>query len=97
MVAENAGSLPLIANRSAIGPWEEFQLVDAGGGYVALRSRANNLYVVAENGGNSLIANRAAIGPWERFQLVGGAAAASACGPTPTGDGSQPRTVATRL
>jgi len=38
---------------------------------VALRSRANNRYVVAENGGAAaLIANRTAIGPWEKFDLV---------------------------
>jgi hypothetical protein len=27
VTAENAGASPLIANRTAIGPWEEFDLV----------------------------------------------------------------------
>jgi hypothetical protein len=69
--AENAGAQPLIANRTAIGTWEQFDLLDAGGGNVALRSHANNMYVCAENAGaQALIANRTAIGPWETFQLV---------------------------
>jgi GH25 family lysozyme M1 (1,4-beta-N-acetylmuramidase) len=71
VVAENRGALPLIANRTAVGAWEQFHLVDAGGGYVALRSNVNGRYVTAEDGGSSaLIANRVAIGSWERFQVV---------------------------
>jgi len=69
--AENAGAQPLIANRTAIGTWEQFDLIDAGSGNVALRSHANNMYVCAENAGaQALIANRTAIGLWETFQLV---------------------------
>ncbi|MDT0347416.1 poly(ethylene terephthalate) hydrolase family protein [Streptomyces litchfieldiae] len=72
--AENAGGSPLIANRTAIGPWERFDLVDLGGGAVALRAQANGQYVCAENaGGSPLIANRTAIGPWETFQRVNNA------------------------
>jgi hypothetical protein len=26
--AENAGAAPLIANRTAIGPWEQFELIN---------------------------------------------------------------------
>jgi type 1 glutamine amidotransferase len=38
---------------------------------VSLRAKANNLFVTAENSGNSaLIANRASIGLWERFDLA---------------------------
>jgi lysophospholipase L1-like esterase len=69
--AENAGASALIANRTAIGAWETFDLLDAGNGNVALRSHANNQIVTAENAGASaLIANRTAIGAWETFQLV---------------------------
>jgi len=69
--ADNAGASALIANRTAIGPWETFDLLDAGNGDVALRAHANNLIVTAENAGASpLIANRTAIGSWETFQLV---------------------------
>jgi lysophospholipase L1-like esterase len=69
--AENAGAQPLIANRTAIGSWETFDLLDAGNGNVALRSHANNMIVTAENAGaQPLIANRTAVGLWETFQLI---------------------------
>ncbi|WP_027345153.1 DUF7910 domain-containing protein [Hamadaea tsunoensis] len=71
VTAENAGAAALIANRAAIGAWEQFDLLDAGGGNVALRAHANNLIVTAENAGASpLIANRTTVGGWETFQLV---------------------------
>jgi hypothetical protein len=37
--AEAAGTQPLIANRTAVGPWEQFDIVDAGSGYVAREDR----------------------------------------------------------
>jgi hypothetical protein len=71
VTAENAGASPLIANRTAIGTWEEFDLLDAGNGNIALRAHANNMIVTADNAGASpLIANRTAIGTWETFQLI---------------------------
>lgn len=40
-------------------------------GVVALRAKANNKFVTAENAGNSpLIANRTSIGTWETFDLI---------------------------
>lgn len=75
--AENAGADALVADRPTVGPWERFDLVDAGGDAVALRSHANGRYVCAENAGAApLIANRTAVGPWETFTRV------------PNGDGS---------
>lgn len=69
--AENGGASPLIANRSAVGPWEQFTIVPRGGNNVALWSAANRRYVCADNGGASpLIANRYVVGPWETFQLI---------------------------
>jgi hypothetical protein len=69
--ADNAGSSPLIANRTAVGPWEQYTVLDAGGGKIALRAQANNKIVCADNGGaNPLIANRDAIGSWETFTEV---------------------------
>jgi hypothetical protein len=69
--ADNTGTSPLIANRTSVGTWEQFTLVDAGSGNVALLSHANNQYVCADNTGTSpLIANRTAIGTWESFQLI---------------------------
>ncbi|UWE10419.1 DUF7910 domain-containing protein [Actinacidiphila bryophytorum] len=71
VTADDGGASPLIANRTAIGPWEQFDLLDLGGGNVALRAHANSLIVCADNAGASpLIANRTSAGAWETFQLV---------------------------
>jgi hypothetical protein len=71
VTADNAGAAPLIANRTSIGPWEQFDVLDAGNGNIALRAHANNNIVTADNAGASpLIANRTAIGGWETFQLI---------------------------
>jgi hypothetical protein len=69
--ADNAGADPLIANRTAVGSWETFDVLDAGNGNIALRAHANNMIVSAANAGAaSLVANRTAIGLWETFQLI---------------------------
>jgi hypothetical protein len=71
VTAENAGASALIANRTAIGTWEQFDMLDAGNGNIALRAHANNMIVTADNAGASpLIANRTAVGQWETFQLI---------------------------
>ncbi len=71
VTAASAGAGNLIASATTVGPWEQFDYVDLGGGNVALRARVNNMYVCADNAGaNPLIANRAAIGPWETFARV---------------------------
>jgi GH25 family lysozyme M1 (1,4-beta-N-acetylmuramidase) len=72
--ADGGGKSPLIANRDAIGAWEQYDVVDAGNGDVALRSHSNGLYVTADSAGNApLIANRPSIGAWERFTVVNNA------------------------
>ena len=71
VTAETAGNNPLVANRTAVGLWEQFRVEDLGNGYIALKSQVNGRYVCAENAGASaLIANRTAVGLWEQFQLV---------------------------
>ncbi|MDX6352178.1 MAG: hypothetical protein QOF84_6968 [Streptomyces sp.] len=71
VTADNAGADPLIANRTSVGTWEKFDVIDAGSGHIALRAKANGKYVTAENAGaDPLIANRASVGPWETFKLV---------------------------
>jgi hypothetical protein len=71
VTADNAGASPLIANRTTIGAWEQFDQLDAGGGNIALRAHANSQIVCADNAGASaLIANRTAVGGWETFQLI---------------------------
>jgi hypothetical protein len=69
-VAENGGGNVINANRNAIGSWEQFRLVDLGGGNVALQC-VNGQYVVAEGGGGQqLFCNRNAIGSWETFAKI---------------------------
>jgi hypothetical protein len=68
--AENAGALPLIANRDRIGLWETFEIRVVGSNRIALKSAANGRFVCAENAGaKPLVANRAQVGPWETFEL----------------------------
>ncbi|WP_371785072.1 fascin domain-containing protein [Streptosporangium subroseum] len=67
----------LRARSTAIGPWEQFELLfSSGSGTYALRSKANGMYVTTELGyaypGNDrgmLRARSTTIGPWEQFQL----------------------------
>lgn len=71
VTAEAGGAQPLVANRTAAGTWESFELVAGLPGGSALRSRANGAFVCAENAGaGPLIANRSQAGPWETFELV---------------------------
>jgi len=66
-----AGVNPLIADSATVGTAQQYAVVDAGGGNIALRALANNQYVCADNAGASpLIANRTAVGPWETFTEV---------------------------
>ncbi|GAA1377254.1 PQQ-dependent sugar dehydrogenase [Catellatospora chokoriensis] len=70
VTAANA-TTALIANSATIGTTQLYDLVSLGGGNYALRSKANNMFVCAENGGaNALLANRATAGSWETFTLV---------------------------
>ncbi|UOF15599.1 hypothetical protein IEQ11_02725 [Lysobacter capsici] len=79
VVAESNGAEPLIANRDALGPWERFDMVDAGGGDIALLSHTNAKFVTVDaTRQNALIASRDSVGARERFLveiLPGGAIA----------------------
>jgi hypothetical protein len=71
--ADNGGNSALIANRTTYGAWEQFNVINAGNGYVALQSLANNKYVCADYAGNNpLIANRTSYGGWEEYTLTFG-------------------------
>ncbi|RED64805.1 glycosyl hydrolase family 95 catalytic domain-containing protein [Cohnella lupini] len=71
VTAENAGAEPLIANRPTAGGWEQFTVVDAGGGTIALRAQINNKYVTATSSGTSnLVAQATTIGDWEKFRWI---------------------------
>lgn len=70
----NSTHWPLAANRAAIGAWEEFEVIDAGGGYIAFLSEGNGKYVAADKLLDKvnwrLAANRTGIGSWEKFEWV---------------------------
>src|SRR6185295_8672329 len=54
---QNRGAFaPLFADRTSVGAWEQFQVVDAGGGFIALRSVGTGRYVSADT-------NRGAFAP----------------------------------
>lgn len=69
--AEDGGASALIANRDAVGLWEQFLVVDAGNGLISLQAIVNNAYVCTEEAGAlPMIANRTAIGSWEKFRWI---------------------------
>ena len=77
---QNRGTwAPLVADRSSVDAWEQFQVIDAGGGFIAFRSIGTGLLVSADQARAAfapLVADRATIGTWEQFtwtDLAGGA------------------------
>jgi glycosyl hydrolase family 16 len=61
---------PLVADRTVVNAWEQFQVVDAGGGFIALRSIGNGRFVSADQNRGAfapLVADRASAGTWEHF------------------------------
>ena len=77
---QNRGTwAPLVADRSAVDAWEQFQVVDAGGGFIAFRSIGTGLFVSADQARATyapLVADRGSIGTWEQFtwtDVAGGA------------------------
>jgi beta-glucanase (GH16 family) len=67
-VSSENGTAPMWCNRTTAQAWENFTVVDAGGGKVALRSM--NKYVSSENGAGPITCNRTTIGDWEKFDWV---------------------------
>ena len=69
---QNLANVQLVANRTTpggTGSWETFTIVDAGGGFIALRA-SNGMYVSADTNIAAyapLVANRATIQGWEMF------------------------------
>ncbi|MEO0794461.1 MAG: family 16 glycosylhydrolase [Verrucomicrobiota bacterium] len=68
----NATQWPLAANRTAVGAWEKFRVVDAGGGYVYLVANGNNKYVYSNGsiGTWPLIAASTVTGSWGKYKWV---------------------------
>jgi hypothetical protein len=77
---QNRGAwAPLVADRTSVQAWEQFTVVDAGGGFIAFRSVGTGLFVSADQARAAwapLVADRATMGTWEQFtwtDLAGGA------------------------
>src|SRR4029078_4843520 len=77
---QNRGTwAPLVAGRTAGDAGEQFQVIDAGGGFIAFRSIGTGLIVSADQARAAwapLVADRATIGTWEQFtwtDIAGGA------------------------
>ncbi len=68
-VSSENGTQAMRCNRASAGGWEQFTVVDGGGGKIALRG-TNNQYVSSENGTQGMRCNRATIGGWEVFDWV---------------------------
>ncbi|ASZ14938.1 lectin [Chitinophaga pendula] len=67
-VSSENGAQPMQCNRAVAQGWEQFTVVNAGGGKVALLNGGK--YVSSENGTQPVNCNRPAIGPWEQFEWV---------------------------
>jgi hypothetical protein len=68
--ARSDNNLNLMAQAALISTWEQYDIVDAGGGFVALKSHMNGLYVAADLSVNTsapLRARSTSIGSWEQF------------------------------
>ncbi|HTI11004.1 MAG TPA: family 16 glycosylhydrolase [Puia sp.] len=64
-VSGENGTQPMTCTRTTAQAWEQFLVVDAGGGKVALQSMGK--YVSSENGTQPITCNRTTIGAWESF------------------------------
>lgn len=75
MVAEWAGGGAVNANRTAIGPWESFTIVDRNGGSLMHGDTVNiqthnGMYIAALGGGGAgVVADRAGAAEWETFTI----------------------------
>lgn len=67
-VSSENGTQAMTCNRATAQGWEQFLVVDAGGGKIALQSTGK--YVSSENGVNPVTCNRTAISGWEQFNWI---------------------------
>ncbi|AXG70679.1 endoglucanase C307 [Kordia sp. SMS9] len=68
-VTSNNGSGPMTANRTSVGGWEKFQVVNAGGTKIALKGN-NNKYVNSQNGNSPLTCTSNSVSGWESFEWI---------------------------
>jgi len=64
-VSGENGTQPMNCNRPTAQAWEQFLVVDGGGGKIELQSMGK--FVSSENGMQAITCNRATAGDWEKF------------------------------
>jgi glucosylceramidase len=67
-VSGENGTQAMTCTRTTASAWEQFLVVDAGGGKVALQSMGK--YVSSENGTQAITCNRTTYGDWKKFDWV---------------------------
>ena len=67
-VSSENGTGPMNCNRAVAQGWEQFLVVDAGNGKVALQSQGK--YVSSENGTQPITCNRTSFQAWETFTWI---------------------------
>ncbi|WP_235938583.1 glycosyl hydrolase family 18 protein [Chitinophaga solisilvae] len=67
-VSGENGTQAMTCSRTAPQGWEQFTVVDAGGGKVALRSQGK--YISSENGAQAITCSRTSIQDWEKFTWI---------------------------
>ncbi|SEW51767.1 glycosyl hydrolase family 18 protein [Chitinophaga arvensicola] len=67
-VSSENGTQAMNCNRTSAQGWEQFTVVDAGGGKIALRSQGK--YVSSENGAQPITCNRTSVQDWEKFTWI---------------------------
>ena len=67
-VSSENGQQAMNCNRAAVGGWEQFRVVNAGNGKVALIN--SDKYVCSEDGTQAMNCNRTSVGPWEQFEWI---------------------------
>ncbi len=67
-ISSENGKKSITINRTSVGSWERFKLVDLGNGKVAFKGN-NNKYLSSENGTKPMNCNRSRIGSLEQFTL----------------------------
>jgi hypothetical protein len=67
-VSSENGQQAMNCNRTAVGGWEQFRVVNAGNGKVALIN--SDKYVCSEDGTQAMNCNRTSVGPWEQFEWI---------------------------
>lgn len=67
-VSSENGTQAMNCNRPTASAWEQFLIVDAGAGKIALQSMGK--YVSSENGTQAITCNRTTFGDWEKFDWI---------------------------